>query len=164
MKKMLMAALLGTVVLAGGLGAGVGAVGATAIQSGNGPLHRFFSGQIGRLLTLRSDLNLTDAQRDQIKTILQSHRTEIAAVLEPLVKDRRALRDATLADPADEKAIRTAAANLSTSIGNAAVLASHIKAEARKVITPAQMQTLEDFRQQSDASVDRFLDNMAKPL
>jgi Spy/CpxP family protein refolding chaperone len=164
MKKMLMAALPGTVVLAGGLGAGVGAVGATALQSTTGPLHRFFSGQIGRLLTLRSDLNLTDAQRDQIKTILESHRTEIAGVLEPLVKDRRALRDATLADPADEKAIRTAAANLAGAIGDAAVLASHIKVEARKVITPAQMQTLEQFRKQSDASVDRFIDNMGKPL
>ena len=44
------------------------------------------------------------------------------------------------------------------------MVASRVKAEVRKVVTPEQMQTLEDFRKQSDASVDRFIDNMGKPL
>src|SRR5207249_1997617 len=52
------------------------------------------------------------------QTILKSHKAEIVKVAEPVVRKKRALRDAVIAAKPDEKAIRAAA-----------VLASKIKVE-----------------------------------
>ncbi len=164
MRKILAAAVVGSVMLAGGLGAGVGAVGATAMRDGGGPFKMLLSGQIGRLLMLRSELNLTADQRTQIRTILQSHRAEIAKAVAPLVADRRALRDLTTADTTDEKAIRAASTKLADDIGDAAILAAKVKGEVRKIITPDQLQKIQDFRKQSDGAVDRFIEDMGKPV
>jgi Spy/CpxP family protein refolding chaperone len=128
-----------------------------------GPLARLVSGQFGRLLTLRSEVNLTSDQKVKIKTIVSAHKAEIAAVAKPLVEKRRALRDAVSAKAPDEKVIRAAADELGKSIGNAAVLGSKVKAEVRVVLTPEQAQKIEEFRKQSDQTVDSFIQDMGKP-
>jgi Spy/CpxP family protein refolding chaperone len=153
----------------GGLTAGAVAVKAAetsaAIATGETPgmWKTLISGQIGRLLALRSDLDLTSEQKDQIKEILQSHRTEIAAAIKPVVEKRRALGDTVMADPIDEQAIRTAAGNLSNSIGDAAVLAAKVRTEVSKVLTPEQRATVAAFRKDSEHAVDQFLDKLGKP-
>jgi Spy/CpxP family protein refolding chaperone len=158
------------VLMIGGLGGTVlGVAGTTVVaartfgDSENGLLSRLIVGQIGRLLTLRSELNLTADQRQQIRDIVQSHRPEIAAVVKPLVEKRRALRTATNSSPVDETAIRAASADLAQSIGDAAMLAAKIKLEVRKVMTPQQAQQIDAFRQQSDAEVDDFVQELSKP-
>ena len=170
MKKSWIVLGLLAVLMIGGLGGTVLGVAGTAVvaertfgDGENGPLGRLIVGQIGRLLTLRSELNLTADQRQQIRDIVQSHRTEIAAVVKPLVEKRRALRTATNASPVDETAIRAASADLTQSIGDAAVLAAKIKLEVRKVMTPRQEQQIDAFRQQSDAAVDEFVQELSKP-
>jgi Spy/CpxP family protein refolding chaperone len=102
-------------------------------------------------------------QREQIRGIVKSHRREIAAVLRPVADKRRALRDATLAENANEAAIRTAADELGKAIGDAAVVGSKIKAEVRPVLTPEQRDKITKFRQQSESAVDKFLTGMADP-
>src|SRR5208282_1944553 len=62
-----------------------------AVAWREGPLMRLIHGQIGRWMALRSDLDLTDDQRQQIGAILQSEKPEIVAALQPVVQDRRAL-------------------------------------------------------------------------
>src|SRR6185369_12358661 len=103
------------------------------------PLVNFIRAELGRLMVLKSELDITDAQKEQIKTILQSHKAEIAQVAKPLVDKKRALRDAVMADAPDEKAIRAASDDLAHSIGDAAVLASKIKQEVAVVLTPDQL-------------------------
>jgi len=125
------------------------------------PLFNFIRGQIGRFMTLRSELDLTDAQKAQIKTLLQSHKTEIVAAIKPLVEKRRALRDAVLATPSDEKTIRAASDDLGHAIGDAAVLASKLKQEAAGILTDDQVQKIADFRAQSGKAVDEFFQKMA---
>jgi Spy/CpxP family protein refolding chaperone len=154
------------VLLMGGLGIGVLAATTTnnegIFDAGQpGPLRRLISGQIDRLRALRSELNLTSAQQQQIKQIVQSHRSEIAAVVGPIVQKKRALRDATSSPGADEQTIREAATELGKSIGDAAVLASKIKAEVRVVITPQQMRKIVDFRKESDQTVDQFIQGLS---
>jgi Spy/CpxP family protein refolding chaperone len=168
MRKTLIASCV-AIVLAGGLAGGsiiaraAEAPAAIAMGGTPGPLRLFLSGQLGRLLTLRSELNLTADQREQIRQIIQSRRVEIANALRPIVEKRRALRDAVMADTTDEQAIRAAAGNLATSIGDAAVLAAKVRSEVAKVLTPEQLATVTAFRKESGQSVDHFLDNMAKP-
>jgi Spy/CpxP family protein refolding chaperone len=126
-----------------------------------GPLRALMSGQVGRLLTLRSELDLTTEQKESIHKIVESHRQEIRDVIKPVVEKRRALRDATIATTPDEKAIRAAASDLGNALGNAAVLGSKIKAEVVTVLTPEQKQKVDEFRKHADAAVDHFFEETA---
>jgi protein CpxP len=149
-----------TVIAAPGGARGVG-VGAAADGAAGRPMRMLMSGQFGRLLTLRSELQLTDAQREQIKQILQSHRDEIRSAAKPVAEKRRAMRDAALAETPDESAIRTAADELGKAIGDAAVLGAKIKGEVRGVLTSEQRDKVEEFRTQADAAVDAFFESVA---
>jgi len=126
------------------------------------PLRSFIQGQIGRLMTLRSELDVTAEQRDAIRKIVENHRSEIVAVAKPIVEKKRALRDATLAKEPSDTAIRSAANDLGKAIGDAAVLASKVKGEVAKVLTPEQIQKVEAFRDQSDSAVDGLIQKFAK--
>jgi Spy/CpxP family protein refolding chaperone len=125
------------------------------------PLRMFFSGQFGRLLELRSELDLTTEQRKQIRDILINHRAEIATVIKPVVEERRALREATLTQNVDEAKIRAAAADLGKAIGDAAVVGSTIKAEVRAVLTPEQQKKVDEYRVDTESAVDSFLNEAA---
>lgn len=164
MKKRLIGVCLLAMVLVGGVGAG----GLAASDQGEigvavRPLRMFLSGQFGRLMTLRSELNITPEQRDQIRQIVQRHHTEIASVTKPVVEKRRALRAAALAEHPEESAIRAAAKEFGMAIGDAAVVGLKIKADAMKVMTPGQKQKISEFREQADAAVDGFMLGMANP-
>jgi Spy/CpxP family protein refolding chaperone len=124
-------------------------------------MRMFLSGQFGRLLELRSELDLTTEQRHQVRDILVDHRAEIATAVKPVVEKRRALREATLAANVDETAIRTAANDLGKAIGDAAVIGAKVKAEVRAVLTPEQQKKLDEFRGASDSAIDSFLDEAA---
>jgi len=166
MKKRWVIVSLLAVLLIGGLGGSVlGVAGAVTVatRGENGPLRRLIVGQMGRWMTLSSELNLTTDQGQQIRQIVWSHHSEIAQVLKPLVEKRRALRAATSTPTLDESAIRAASADLTQSIGDAAVLAAKIKLEVRHVMTPRQTQQIDAFRQQSDSAVDGFIQEIGNP-
>jgi Spy/CpxP family protein refolding chaperone len=127
------------------------------------PLRMLASGQFGRLLALRSELDLTAEQRNKIRAILKSHKSDIASALQPVAEKRRTLREATLAESANEAAIRVAADELGKAIGDAAVMGSQIKQEVRAVLTPEQREKVTQFRQQSDSAIDDFFAGMADP-
>lgn len=144
---------------------GLGAAAAPRIMTGDPdfrPFRMFMQGQLGRLMTLRSELDVSDDQREAIKKIVIGHRSEIVTVAKPIVDKRRELRDAVLAKDSSESAIRAAANELGKSIGDAAVLAAKVKGEVAKVITPDQMHKIESFRQESDSAVDSFIEKIAK--
>src|SRR5262245_5530088 len=105
---------IGVCVLSGILaaGSGVGVYAAPVLGGGDDaghPLRMFLGGQIGRLMTLRAELGVTGEQQAEIRKIVDSHRSEIAAVAKPIVDKRRALRAAVMAETPNEATIRTAA-------------------------------------------------------
>ena len=126
-----------------------------------GALSRLIHAQIGRWMTLRNELDLTPAQKDQIHAILQSHKAQIVQVMQPVVEKRRALRDAIANPNSDEQSIRAAADDLGHSIGDAAVLAARIRKEISPILTDEQRQKLTDFRAQSDHAVDEFFQKLS---
>ena len=134
---------------------------APAAQYADRPLARLIRGQIGRWMVLSSQLDLSQDQKQQIASILKSHKAEIVQAVEPIVEKHRALREAVLAPNPDEKAIRAAADDLGHSIGDAAVLASKIRGEIAPILTDQQRQEIQDFRSQSDHAVDDFLAKVA---
>lgn len=130
-------------------------------EDGPRPLKMFWSGQLGRLMTLRAELGVTSEQRAEIRKIVQSHKSEIVAVAKPIVEKRRALREAVTAENPIESTIRAAANDLGKAIGDAAVLAAKIKPEVFKVLTPEQQKKVAEFRADSESAVDRFMDDIA---
>jgi Spy/CpxP family protein refolding chaperone len=123
------------------------------------PLGKLITGRIGRLMVLRSELNLTDEQKAALRTTLKAHRREIAAAVRPLVEKRHALRDAVLADKSDEE-IRAAAADLGKAIGDAAVKGKKLHALLKDKVhlTDEQVSKIKAFRAGNDAAVESFLE------
>lgn len=83
-------------------------------------------------------LDLTPEQREAIKAIHENYKPQIQAAHENLVQQRKALRDAVKATPVNEGAIRSAANQVGSGIGDLAILLANRRAEVRAVLTAEQ--------------------------
>ncbi|MHB8900238.1 MAG: Spy/CpxP family protein refolding chaperone [Thermoguttaceae bacterium] len=128
----------------------------------NTPVGKMITGCIGRLMVLRSELNVTDEQRAQIGEVLVSRRSAIAETVKSVRDKRVVLRDAVLSGKADEAQIRAAADELGKAIGDAAVKASKLRGEIAPILTQEQREQIRTFFQENDAAVDKFLTQAAQ--
>jgi len=122
------------------------------------PLGRMISGSVGRLLELRSDLNVTDQQRGEIRDVIVSHRSEIASTVKSVREKRTAVRDLVRADDAEEAQIRAAADELGKAIGDAAVKAAKLRKEIAPILTDEQHELIDQFLEKNDSAANSFLD------
>jgi len=150
------AVLLGTLLVCGPASAAepVAPGGAAPIREA---LAKLVTGHIGRLLVLRSELNVTADQRAQIREVIVGYKDRIGPVVENLKEKRRALRDAVRAETPEEMAIRNAANELGKAIGDAAVLASEVVGKTREFMTDEQRNRIQQFVQANDQSQDGLL-------
>lgn len=102
----------------------------------------------GRLLEHVADrLDLSDAQRAQVRAILKGRASEIEAQMQAGAEVRRALHDAVHADPVDEAAIRARAVEFGRVHGDGLQLLARIRAEILPTLTAdqkAQLQTMHE--------------------
>ena len=89
---------------------------------------------------LTARLGLTDAQAAQIKQVLDASRSQMTTQFQALGSARQALRQATLASPVNEGAIRNAAQALAQAQGDAALLRAQVHAQIVPLLTPDQQQ------------------------
>jgi Spy/CpxP family protein refolding chaperone len=143
-----------------GAGAAVGGDGGNELCMP--PIARLIAGNIGRLLVLRSELNLTTEQRAKAFGLLKTHSSDIRPLAKKVVEKRRNLREAVLNNPADEASIRKAADELGKAVGDAAVLASKVLAEGKGVLTPAQVDRIREFRLSTDKATDEWVEHIGK--
>jgi len=136
------------------MGVGIGAIAVTvglaagvyvSAQNTDGPRRPFAErrggpgGPMGALgPMIAAHLNLTDAQKDQLKGIMDSHRDETQGLGDRAMKARQALRAAVMADALDEGLIRVRAAELATIESDLAVAQARIHAEVFRILTPEQ--------------------------
>ena len=92
----------------------------------------------GALPMLAERLNLTDAQRDQVRSIVESHRDEMRTLADRTFAARTALRTVVVAEVVDEAAIRARSADLAAVEADAAVAHGRIHNEAWQILTPEQ--------------------------
>lgn len=83
-------------------------------------------------------LDLTDAQRDQIRTIVDNHRVELQQVGQRTQDARKAMRQAESAEAFNEGAIRAASDTLHAAQTDGAVLRARMRTEVLQVLTPEQ--------------------------
>ena len=119
-------------------------------------LGRLISGHIGRLMVLRSELDLTDQQKAKLKETIGPRKPEIAKAAKGVWEKRTALVDAVLAEQPNEEAIRHAADDLGKAIGDAAVLASKVVADVRPVLASEQREKVQKCRQECQAATAKF--------
>jgi Spy/CpxP family protein refolding chaperone len=128
----------------------------------NSPFGRMVIGNIGRLLVLRSELNVTDEQRKNIAAEIKSHKNDFGPLAKDIFARRQALREAVLNKPGDEKAIMAAANDLGKAIGNAAILASKVAAKVKPMLTEDQQERLKNFKTGSDSAINSWIDQIGK--
>jgi Spy/CpxP family protein refolding chaperone len=95
-----------------------------------------------------SQLGLSDAQRQQIRAIVQRHRTEIQPLMLRARASRVELRAAETADPFDDNAIRAKAGEVAAIQADLAVARAHLQADLFQVLTPDQQQKVRERRAQ----------------
>jgi|SRR5215472_12011279 len=132
--------------------------GRVSAQAFRGRAHGDFPQRI--FARMSQELNLTDDQKSRIKDVLRSHADEIKAQMQASSTARRSLHDAVMAHPADENAIRAAAAQLGQAQGDGAVLFARVRGEIDPILTDdqkAKMQAFRDrVRQQSGNAAQAF--------
>jgi Spy/CpxP family protein refolding chaperone len=95
---------------------------------------------------MKEKLGLTDEQAAQLQQLRTSQQENMKAARETIQEKRKALEEAVQSG-ADEQAIRTAAAELGTALGDAAVLRAEHAAEVKKILTPEQLEKLQQFKE-----------------
>ncbi len=125
------------------------------------PFAQFVASRLARWMAFRSEINITSDQRTQIHQVIQNHKAEIAPAATLVVEKRRALREAVMADSADETAIRTAADDLGKAAGDMAVVASKVVVDIKPILTAEQIEQLRKFQAERDQTVDGFLGKLA---
>jgi Spy/CpxP family protein refolding chaperone len=106
----------------------------------------FGPGPMGLLRMFGPRLNLTDAQREQLKSIAEAHRTEWQSLAERGRTARRALADAVTADTLDEGLVRAKAADVAAVEVDMAVASARTYAEAWQILTPEQQAQAKQLR------------------
>jgi Spy/CpxP family protein refolding chaperone len=95
-------------------------------------------------------LELSETQREQIRTITQSHRDEMRQIAERTREAHRALDAAAEATSVDEADIRAKSTALASALADGAIARAKINAEILGVLTPEQQQKLTELRTQRD--------------
>lgn len=172
-------AMMGAVALTMGLAAvaaaqpGPGGPGGEPGDRGGRPEHGrpwgrggMMGGPLGGLLAVHPDLplpalNLTDAQREQVRTILQGHRDEGKALMDRATAATEALRKAT-AGTVDEGAAAQQGQAVGAVIAEAAVLRAKVRAEVLAILTPEQQAEAAKIQAQRDARMPQFRQKMGQ--
>lgn len=124
----------------------VGGVAVSAQKPGFGSGQR--RAQAG--LALRA-LDLTEAQREQVRQLTAQHREQSRALLDRLQAAQEARRKAVEAIPFNEPQIRTAAEALAEVEAELAVQQARLQADVYALLTPEQQTRLQTMRAERDA-------------
>lgn len=106
-------------------------------------------GPMGMLPALRA-LDLSDAQREQVKGIMDAHKAEFEAQFQKIGPAQKALQDTITAETLDETAIRQRASELAAVEADGAVLRAKVHAQVWALLTPEQQQKARDVKAQME--------------
>jgi periplasmic protein CpxP/Spy len=96
-------------------------------------------------------LNLTDAQREQVKTVMQQHRDEMEAAGKQLHDAFDAQQKAIETIPVNEGLIRSTSQSLANAQADMAVLRARIHSEVWSLLTPEQQAKAKELKAQREA-------------
>ncbi|MBI4803295.1 MAG: Spy/CpxP family protein refolding chaperone [Elusimicrobia bacterium] len=118
------------------------------------PLLECFLRNIGKWAELRKDLGLSRDQKQQFAEIFKSRKPEIKQAVRKLRAEWKKVLAVVRSDTPDETAIRTAIANMTGALADAAVLRSQIRRQAMTVLTSAQRGQVDKFFAEVQSSAE----------
>ena len=92
------------------------------------------------------ELDLTDDQRAQLKSIAESHRDEFRAAGEKARTAHDGMQALVEADSIDESAIRAKSAEIAAAEAEVMILNAKVRQESMQVLTSEQQQKLKELR------------------
>jgi periplasmic protein CpxP/Spy len=93
-------------------------------------------------------IGLSDAQKEQVTTIMQSHQADLKALGSRERTAREALNEAITADVANEGLIRARSADVAAVQADMAVAQARIRSEVLQILTPDQQAQLKQLQTQ----------------
>ena len=140
-----------TALLVGGVGAGV-------LAQGDGPGRRGPFGHRGPAgFPGLAQLDLTDAQRQQVRDVMQRYRTQMQESGQRLREAHDAQRTAVEAIPVNEGLIRSTTQTLANAQTDMALLRARIHSDVWSVLTPEQQEKAKQLRTQREARMKQRL-------
>lgn len=118
-------------------------------------------GPMGVVPGLRG-LDLSEAQREQIKTAMDGHKAEFDAQFQKAGAARQALNAAVTAETFDEGTVRQKAADLAIVEADGAVLRAKVHSEVWALLTPEQQTKARAARAQMAQRVDQARQRIAQ--
>jgi Spy/CpxP family protein refolding chaperone len=146
-----------------GMGPGMGGGMGQGMMGGRGMQQPMMGRGMGRAggrgmrpgANLMAQLNLTEAQKSQLKAIQEQQTKDGQAVRERLRDARAKLREAMRADIPDEAAVKVAAGAVASLQAEQFVLQARVKGQRMKVFTPEQQKQLKDARARISERAER---------
>jgi protein CpxP len=114
-------------------------------------------GDIG--LPLR-ELELTDAQREQVRTVMQSHQAAFKEIGDRMRTARQALDAVVTADALDEAAIRAKSADVAAVEADGAVLRARVHQEVFSLLTAEQQAKAKELKAQRQQKMKQRADRI----
>ena len=129
-----------------------------------------YGGKIRTLIsTIRNEIHdfrqqtpLTDAQRDQVKAILQSHKSEIGAQFKKGSEARRNMREAVSQSGPESAETLKASDGIADAAKSRALLLAKISSEVSPILTPEQRQHVGDARARIENMVDGLFPGLSE--
>ncbi len=109
-----------------------------------------FDGGLFRMEHMASELELTDAQRDDFERIMKEGREEARPHVQRMISVRKEMRQFMDAEAFDETAVRSLATKKSASMTELTVIHARTRFEFKSILTPEQRQKLEDLKGRRD--------------
>ena len=114
---------------------------------------------LGNILGMMGDyLDLTDAQRTQMKAILTKEKPTIQPLMQQLKQGHQQMRQLEEAGAFDEAKVRAVATQQSQAMTELMVQTARIKSEMMQVLTPDQKTKLVAFEARQQARFQRHMD------
>ena len=88
--------------------------------------------------------DLTDAQKEQLRSIMESHKQEFEQVGAKLREAHRGLAAAADGQAVDEAAIRARSTTLASALADEAILRAKVRAEVQGILTAEQLQKMQE--------------------
>jgi Spy/CpxP family protein refolding chaperone len=107
-------------------------------------------------------LDLTDAQKQQLKEYRTSNAADWKAKLAALLTAEKQLQNAIATNPSDEATIRSLVAQESNVRADLAIQRAHMVAQLQSVLTPDQKQKLTELEQKREARMQRKIDHLTE--
>ena len=107
-------------------------------------------------------LDLTDAQKQQLREYRSSNAADWKAKLTALLTAEKQLQNAIATNPSDEATIRSLVAQESNARADLAIQRAHMVAELQSILTPDQKQKLTELEQKREARLQKKIDHLTE--